>query len=81
MTLPAQYLILRQPAGQPARIFHGKDGVEAVIFEGPRWPAKWTMDSLAHHPDYSLLRRFNQKRGRNGHPGSIVELVKQEAAS
>lgn len=72
--LPSEYLILRQPSGQPARIFHIKDSAETVVFEGKRWPAKWMMDWLATSGQYGHLRCFNQRKGRRGHPGSIVEL-------
>ncbi len=72
--LPSEYLILRQPSGQPARILHIKDNAESVVFEGKRWPAKWKMDWLATSSQYGHLRCFNQRKGRRGHPGSIVEL-------
>ena len=72
--LPSEYLILRQPSGQPARILHVKDNAETVVFEGKRWPAKWMMDWLAVSSTHGHLRCFNQRRGRGGHPGSIEEL-------
>ncbi len=78
--LPSEYLILRQPSGQPARILHIKDNAEIVVFEGKRWPAKWMMDSMATSSQYGHLRCFNQRKGRRGHPGSIVELYTEGAS-
>ena len=75
MNLPGEYLIMRQPAGQPARIFYVKGTVETVIFEGARWPARWKMGELSQDTAYRGLRRFNQRRGRGGHAGTIEELT------
>lgn len=76
--MPTEYLILR-PAGDVCRntevVFYNSDKqTREVMFTGKRWHARRFLRDLRRGIGWENVVAFCEKQGRNGHPGSCVEI-------
>ena len=76
--MPTEYLILRC-AGDICRntevVFYNSDKqTREVMFRGKRWHARRFLRDLRKGIGWENVPAFCEKQGRNGHPGSCVEI-------
>lgn len=76
--MPTEYIILR-PAGDVCRntevvFYNSNRQTSDVLFTGKRWNARRFLRDLRNGIGWESVAAFCEKHGRNGHPGSCVEI-------
>lgn len=64
MTLPSEYLLLRQP-GRLCEVVFIKGGTEHVMFSGKRWPARHYLKALRNGIGYESVPVYVRKESGN----------------